>query len=1237
MNRHLYQWTKIRLINIIVVLLSMLIVACGEEGGTTNYMSAESGSGDLVSAVSLDNSTVLLTFTNPVVGNASDPSLFEISRGALCLGSDALSARLGVTKAELYGEGNQIRLTTNPQWETTYSVVASGLFSTPIVFRGTPPDETVLDSDADGLSDAEEQFGWAVLIDQANGGQICRDVTSNPAKADSDGDGLSDAEEQNLLTDPRDIDSDSDQLTDFEEARYFYSNYLSQDSDGDSLSDGDEVNRYGTSPILVDTDGDQISDNTEILVANRNARVADIPVPAIEVGEINLQLDVHFSEVTSTETRDLETKRISSTLVQEERQEFSKMNSATHEVFAKVSESHEVAVGIELGVGLDSIAKGTGSKNWTVGYEGGWTGTWATQYTDTSSEQTQRSFEKSRTTDVELTEGATVSRDVIGATMQVSLYIKNNSDLAYKMSNLQVTALTQNPESPTRLVPLATLLPDSEPLQGFTLGPINSARGPIIMSSDTISPELIEQLMKNPRGLVFSISNYDIIDELGRNFAFSSQEIVERTTLVSIDFGTADNDGDGQSDFSEYKHVATGLGRVMDTNDNGLLEETDKRVVFDEKGKQVGITLRDALEAIGLEHFKEEETPSSSLTYKERSGSYSTIVNSHGVERIYRVRDTAYKVGVPNSWEIMTPQGIDQTISPDEFVLTSDDGIMLVYAQDLDMDRMPARTEYMNNCSDIKPDTDGDGIEDRIEVLVGWEVNTDRGARKVFSKCAVSDSDGDGLSDAQEAGSEPIVCDSETIPAGKWVTDPSENDTDGDDLSDYDEICGYEISLRSGELITVKTAPTKADTDGDTATDGTEKRLGGNPTDASDIDQFSDTDGDNLINIEEVDGWDITVVSTSTTPAQCAGVCDQGLAVTRHVTSSPGSSDTDGDGLTDGEEKALGTDPRNRDTDGDGIDDFMEVNGFIVRDLGVILTDPLDADTDNDKRSDGEEAERDNIISNRWVVSVVNRTPYRTYSHPLNADADLDSLVDGEEFAAGSDPTLANTDGDKRNDAEDINGGFNPLQADVRVVVKLRSIFVEESGEIQSDVYYCSVIHYNNWDNCVAADLRFGLHVFLSNTSATGWDAGNKVIDDADLRSANSGLPVCIGDVADYKHYSNTPCKSNFIGGVQIYKGETLTLSNYSVNNGYSFVLPDDQRFSIFAWVGEEDNVGPQWIGVGGPDGDASTIFEGADVISQNMEDVVLDFFTPNWGHSNVSGGAALIGKGKLEVRYTVE
>ena len=58
--------------------------------------------------------------------------------------------------------------------------------------------------------------------------------------------------------------------------------------------------------------------------------------------------------------------------------------------------------------------------------------------------------------------------------------------------------------------------------------------------------------------------------------------------------------------------------------------------------------------------------------------------------------------------------------------------------------------------------------------------------------------------------------------------------------------------------------------------------------------------------------------------------------------------DTDGDGLSDADEAAMGLDPNDADTDGDGIADGAEIE------LGL---DPHNPDTDGDGIADGLEAE----------------------------------------------------------------------------------------------------------------------------------------------------------------------------------------------------------------------------------------------------------------------------------------
>lgn len=59
--------------------------------------------------------------------------------------------------------------------------------------------------------------------------------------------------------------------------------------------------------------------------------------------------------------------------------------------------------------------------------------------------------------------------------------------------------------------------------------------------------------------------------------------------------------------------------------------------------------------------------------------------------------------------------------------------------------------------------------------------------------------------------------------------------------------------------------------------------------------------------------------------------------------------DSDGDGLTDAEERRLGTNPLSADSDNDGLGDREEVK--------LYGTDPLDPDTDGDGFLDGAEVE----------------------------------------------------------------------------------------------------------------------------------------------------------------------------------------------------------------------------------------------------------------------------------------
>ncbi len=94
-----------------------------------------------------------------------------------------------------------------------------------------------------------------------------------------------------------------------------------------------------------------------------------------------------------------------------------------------------------------------------------------------------------------------------------------------------------------------------------------------------------------------------------------------------------------------------------------------------------------------------------------------------------------------------------------------------------------------------------------------------------------------------------------------------------------------------------------------------------------------------------------------------------------------GAGDADGDGATDDQEAAFGTNPADPDTDDDGATDGEEIN------YGDPGPSPTDADSDDDGLSDGEEM-------------------HDTGTNPTSADSDNDGVDDGDD-AAPLDPTTS--------------------------------------------------------------------------------------------------------------------------------------------------------------------------------------------------------------------------------------
>lgn len=265
----------------------------------------------IASVTSTANDKVLITFSEPVTNEADNSSYYEITRTSSCDGSEIKGSKLTVLNVSLSANMTSVMLTTARQRETTYHVLAANItdvsgnqlelprLSYPFTpsFRGTPEGNQALDSDGDGLSDAEEQFGWAVKVTSADGTVACRDVSSDPTVADSDGDGRNDLAEQQAATDPHDNDTDNDGLT-----------------------DEDELVQYGTNPNNVNTDGDAYGDYAEVFVHQTDPTVADTAVtntsdkqaPVVSsVGAVsNNKVVISFSEAMGNSAENAENYQI---------------------------------------------------------------------------------------------------------------------------------------------------------------------------------------------------------------------------------------------------------------------------------------------------------------------------------------------------------------------------------------------------------------------------------------------------------------------------------------------------------------------------------------------------------------------------------------------------------------------------------------------------------------------------------------------------------------------------------------------------------------------------------------------------------------------------------------------------------------------------------------------------------------------------------------------------------------
>ncbi|MEM8594307.1 MAG: hypothetical protein AAGF06_05760 [Pseudomonadota bacterium] len=267
------------------------------------------------------------------------------------------------------------------------------------------------------------------------------------------------------------------------------------------------------------------------------------------------------------------------------------------------------------------------------------------------------------------------------------------------------------------------------------------------------------------------------------------------------------------------------------------------------------------------------------------------------------------------------------------------------------------------------------------------------------------------------------------------------------------------------------TAGANTDRDADGLSNDEEATLGTNPDNA-------DTDGDGVNDAEEV-GDDINnpANSSSDDEPDVIDALDPCYPSTEVEACENKDLDSDGDGLTNAQEAALGTDPDKVDTDGDGQNDKVEVGDDVanpansssedapdkidaldpcypsvsvaVCDRNVadadrdglsdvqeaqLGTDPKNPDTDGDGTGDAQEVGANvakplnsSSLDNPDVIDAKDPCWPTVLVAACKRDSDNDGLTDYEENQAGTDPMKADSDNDGLNDQQEV--GNNPLSA----------------------------------------------------------------------------------------------------------------------------------------------------------------------------------------------------------------
>lgn len=375
---------------------------------------------------------------------------------------------------------------------------------------------------------------------------------------------------------------------------------------------------------------------------------------------------------------------------------------------------------------------------WAADFEFTWKGegqyngnvTTGDEYTYSAEVSDEKSHEWSNSKTISTEKGQTVS----GGKLVVAANLSNPSSIGYTVQNVTVSVSRIPNNSSKLLIPIA-----SKTIENVgTIAPGGQA-GPFNIEFE-LDLQSTEDLLKWSNGIDIQVASYTINCSRGGDSSDFTEELTRvraQTAAVYIDYGPLS----GRTRQSDTYNVAA---KTYNSDAATFADEYTQNNLLYVLEDIIGLTRGDASDG-----FTMDEHGALTSIYGIANNETNVFEGAWYIcHRFTKNGQRKFKIYGPTE----DREKIEGTYNLERIVLHAGDEVSIIYTRDEDQDRVPLNEEIIYGTDDTLSDTDGDGLTD-YEEIYGWYRT--------------------GLN-SKYSTSKPVC------------TNPLNDDTDGDELPDWD-------------------------------------------------------------------------------------------------------------------------------------------------------------------------------------------------------------------------------------------------------------------------------------------------------------------------------------------------------------------------------------------------------------------------------------------------------------------